>query len=392
MSIQPENVAKLNKRFESLGNNRLTVPDDQNLQAADKKNKALSERSFYVHAKDICRDLFHVNERCYWIDFVLSATTAYVCASVYLATSLFSVIGVMAFAVAVVLIYRASMFIHEIVHLPTNKMKGFRRFWNFFAGVPMMVPTFTYESHIHHHNSKHYGTEHDGEYLPFVHGTFWGVAGYLCQIFFQPILVFLRYLIWTPVSFLNPRLRRWTLANASSLVINFKYQNHTRAERHTGEDTFWELLTCLRTWVMIGLVIFGVMPWVRLPKMLLLAMAVLTINHLRTLAAHRYRNHGHSISHLEQFQDSTNITGSWWTELWCPLGLRYHALHHLFPGIPYHNLGQAHRRLVRQLPAGSVYHESVYPNFGSVMRELIAEIAHRKVAGKSFDKSSEQMA
>jgi fatty acid desaturase len=39
-----------------------------------------------------------------------------------------------------------------------------------------------------------------------------------------------------------------------------------------------------------------------------------------------------------------------------PVGLRYHALHHLFPFLPYHNLGKAHARLMAQLPPGSAYH------------------------------------
>ena len=343
-------------------------------------NDLSSQRQFYSEAKAACQDLFKVRPVVYWADFLASSVTAYVAASVYLATSFLSPLALVMMVVAVVLLYRASMFIHEIVHLPHRELKFFRRFWNFFAGVPMMVPTFTYESHAHHHSSRHYGTDHDGEYLPLASGSYFGVAAFLAQIFFQPLLVFFRYLVWTPISFLHPSLRRWTLQNASSLVINFHYHNDDRVVKHSREDTFWEVITSVRAAVMIGLVLFGVMPWIRLPKLLLLAMCVLAVNHLRTLVAHRYRNHGETISHLEQFEDSTNITGGWLTELWCPLGLRYHALHHLFPGIPYHNLGKAHRRLMQDLPAGSIYHQSVYPNFGSVITELMASIRKSRQA------------
>ena len=48
--------------------------------------------------------------------------------------------------------------------------------------------------------------------------------------------------------------------------------------------------------------------------------------------------------------DSIDTPGAFWTELWAPVGLRYHALHHYFPGIPYHNLKAAYSRLVRTLP------------------------------------------
>jgi fatty acid desaturase len=44
--------------------------------------------------------------------------------------------------------------------------------------------------------------------------------------------------------------------------------------------------------------------------------------------------------------------------LWAPVGLRYHALHHYFPGIPYHHLGTAYRRLVEAMPPESEYRES----------------------------------
>jgi fatty acid desaturase len=266
------------------------------------------------------------------------------------------------------------MFIHEIVHLSAGEMKFFRRFWNFFAGVPMMVPSFTYESHLHHHSSRHYGTDNDGEYLPLASGTIGGVFVFLMQVFFQPLLVVFRYAIWTPISFCNTKLRNWTLQHATSLVINFQYENHKRAEKQSAEDTFWELFTAFRVYVMFGLVFLGTMPIERLPKIYLLAVFVLVLNHVRTLAAHRYTSDGSTISHLDQFLDSTNITGNWLTELMCPLGLRYHALHHLFPKIPYYNLGVAHRRLVRDLPKDSLYHETVYPDMKSAISELLSSV------------------
>jgi fatty acid desaturase len=45
----------------------------------------------------------------------------------------------------------------------------------------------------------------------------------------------------------------------------------------------------------------------------------------------------------------------WIGGLWAPVGLRFHALHHIFPTMPYHALAEAHRRLMRELPAESPY-------------------------------------
>ncbi len=348
-----------------------------NGSAAGRKQAAANadnHRAFYQSARAICQEFFAVNPFIYWLDFLISATAAYVLASFYLAMPISSVTSWACFFGAVILIYRASMFIHEIVHLPSGEMKFFRRFWNFFAGVPMMVPSFTYQSHLHHHSTRHYGTEQDGEYLPLASGTMGGVLIFLTQIFFQPLLVVFRYLVWTPISFCHSGLRRWTLLHATSLVINFQFENHKRPELQSAEDTFWELLTTFRVYVMFGLVIIGTMPIERLPKIYLLAVFILAMNHIRTLAAHRYTSDGSTISHLDQFLDSTNITGGWLTELICPLGLRYHALHHLFPGIPYYNLGIAHRRLVQSLPADSLYHETVYPTMKSAIGELMESV------------------
>ena len=57
-----------------------------------------------------------------------------------------------------------------------------------------------------------------------------------------------------------------------------------------------------------------------------------------------------------QYLDSVNVPPpGLLPALWAPVGLRYHALHHLLPGVPYHNLGEAHRRLKRELGPDSIY-------------------------------------
>jgi fatty acid desaturase len=69
--------------------------------------------------------------------------------------------------------------------------------------------------------------------------------------------------------------------------------------------------------------------------------------------------------------DSTTIPGRpLLTELWAPLGQRYHALHHLMPSIPYHSLGIAHRRLMRNLPPDSPCHQTLRPSLLAALVEL----------------------
>jgi fatty acid desaturase len=78
------------------------------------------------------------------------------------------------------------------------------------------------------------------------------------------------------------------------------------------------------------------------------------LNQIRTLVSHLWESSGTPLSVTEQYLDSVNMPPpGWLPELWAPVGLRYHALHHLLPGIPYHQLGEAHRRLTAMLPANS---------------------------------------
>jgi fatty acid desaturase len=80
------------------------------------------------------------------------------------------------------------------------------------------------------------------------------------------------------------------------------------------------------------------------------------VNNARTLGAHRFINDGRELTFVEQLLDSVNYPKfSLIAEMWGPVGLRYHALHHLFPSLPYHNLGRAHQRLMAELPADSPY-------------------------------------
>jgi len=72
-----------------------------------------------------------------------------------------------------------------------------------------------------------------------------------------------------------------------------------------------------------------------------------------------------------QLEDSIDTPGAFWTELWAPVGLRYHALHHFFPGIPYHNLGIAYRRIVAAVPQDSLFLQSTSPSLGRSLSELL---------------------
>lgn len=331
-----------------------------------------STTAFFRLSHEIVNDLDRHNPWIYWTDFLLTMMIGYGSAAVYLFGPQFWPIKLVSLLIASSAFYRLALFIHEIAHFRKNEMQLFRATWNLLAGIPLMLPAHFYNNHVDHHNTQHYGTEKDGEYLPLGRGPLRNTAYFLTQVFFQPILVFLRFAILTPISFLNQRLQQWTRVHASSFVINLHYRNRATAGPDRARQIASEVACCIWAWTLMFLVFAVIGDGKILLQVYLLSVLGLGLNHLRTLAAHRYLGSGAAMTREQQLMDSTNVTGGGWlTGILFPVGLRYHALHHLFPRLPYHNLRQAHQRLMEELPADSVYRQTEYPTWGSVIKELV---------------------
>ena len=76
------------------------------------------------------------------------------------------------------------------------------------------------------------------------------------------------------------------------------------------------------------------------------------------------------MSLTDQYRDSTNVPAAFPGVLWAPVGLRFHALHHLLPRLPYHSLPEAHRRLSAALPESSAYPQANYGSLSTLLQRL----------------------
>lgn len=322
----------------------------------------------------------------YWTDMLVSWATAMVAfKAVQFAELGFALRGV-AFVVSCLLLYRCGMFIHEIVHLPEREFRGFRFAWNLLCGIPLLVPSFVYQTHLDHHRRKHYGTSHDGEYLPLSSRPVWHTLGYLAQSLVIPLLAIVRFGVLTPLTWLSPVTRNWVHRHASSMVIDPQYLRPLPSKKALRAIRLQELGCCLFIWVMaFGIVrsLYGqgiMNPWF-FPQAYLTGVTVVTINALRTLGSHRWLNDAHAnddepMTFVEQLLDSVNYPNRpWLTVLWAPIGTRFHALHHLFPTLPYHAMAEGHRRLMAGLPEDSLYRQTESPGLRHEIRQLLNRAA-----------------
>ena len=279
------------------------------------------------------------------------------------------------FVVAVFWLYRVGSLIHEVAHLGGHELRSFKVAWNLLVGVPTLTPsTFFTGHHRDHHTQRVYGTPEDPEYVVNVcpRGSLFNLASYFLVVALFPLLVFLRFLL-APLSFITPGIRNYVLRNLSAFTFNWKYKRQiSRIDRKTFAAL--EMLCFVRAACIPGVALLGFAPWSRMLQLYLLGAAVVTLNQLRQLADHHFEGDGGQFSMSDHIVDSCNYANKdLLTWLFFPFAIQYHALHHLFPSLPYHNLAKAHAFLMHELPANSPYRELEQPGWWFVAKNMLRQ-------------------
>jgi fatty acid desaturase len=339
-----------------------------------------------AEARRIVGEFFRPNPWIYWTDFLVCWTLGVVAFAYVLHpeaitgnTAWHWPISIGLFLASALLYYRCSLFIHELVHIRADEFTGFRFVWNLLCGIPFLIPSFVYYTHIDHHRRKHYGTKEDGEYIPLATMPTWQILFYLSQVFVIPILAIFRWGFLTPLTWVSPKFRDWVHQHASSMIMDPKYIRPLPTKKALRMIRLQEFCCFAFIWAIIGrmTINYGILFEQPLSPMFLVqayltGVFIVAINALRTLGAHRWTHDGsREMTFVEQMLDSVNypynpLIGG----LWAPIGLRFHALHHIFPTMPYHALATAHKRLMRELPVDSPYRRTEARSLWSVISTL----------------------
>lgn len=344
--------------------------------AAPVKKSAIPDDMVMLRAAaELTRDISKARPDIYWPDMLASAAIGYAAlAGAILFQPLW--LAVLSGAVAVMALYRALLFIHEITHLHRNALPGFRTAWNLLVGIPMLTPSLMYEQvHTIHHSRMRYGTAEDPEYLPLALMKPWSLPAFILIAALAPLALLFRWGVLAPLGAVIPAVRRFAWERGSSLSINPDFR---RRAPETEEQRRWF------AWQQAGASLWALfimstpfwLGWKPLLVAVTITSLVAVFNQLRTLVAHLWENDGDRLSTTAQYLDSVNVP-HWSAAIWAPVGLRYHATHHLLPSLPYHSLHEAHRRISAHLGAGSTYDGANHKGMGPLVMKIARSTMRR---------------
>ena len=333
---------------------------------------------FVREAHHQVRDLLVARPRRYWCDFLLTMLVAYAAFALYISAPDWSLSQAGGLVVCGLAMFRAVVFTHELAHRRGRAFASFAVCWNVLCGIPFLMPSFLYGDHKGHHSSDVYGTWSDPEYIMHTPTWRWRIAAFLLLPAVYPVLAVVRFVVLTPLALTSRSVDRLVWTCASSLyVMNESYRREYDREASARSRWLQELACCAWGWAIALLVVAGRIDWATIEKTYLVFLFWIVVNQVRTLVAHRYANGTDTpISYVDQLLDTNTFPyGRVLPELWAPVGLRYHALHHLLPTLPYHSMRLAHERLMAKLPAGSPYHRTIKRGLWSA---LMATLLNRE--------------
>ena len=278
----------------------------------------------YAELKTIVQDLHGIDGKRVYTELVLIAIIAWgAYFSLFLELPLTFKIAL--FFISAIFFYRGLSFIHEVSHFD-RILPRFRLTYNTLFGVPYRVPAYCLTTHNFHHGIKTFGSIADPEY------------------------------------------EKWTERKKVFLLRPISEDDFSQMKTQDIACAIYFVSFCaITTYLGVFKLAFGI--WYA--QIVFISL----MNTYRALVAHRYQIHNASKETAArdlQVNDSVTIEGSFLTEIWAPIGLRYHSTHHMFPMIPYYNLSRAHKRIKAAITPDHPYSKTIEPNFVAAFSKLVA--------------------
>ncbi len=238
-------------------------------------------------------DAFRPRASIYWSDLLATTAVCWAALAVSAGAPLGSPVHLASTLIAMLALFRAAIFVHEIAHQRRGALPGFELAWNVLVGVPFLAPSLTYVgSHLDHHRLATFGTWSDPEYLPLSRSTPLRHLGFLLVPAVEVPMFPLRWGLLGPASWVLPPLRRWVVERASTLALNPRYRRPAPQGRDTVRWMAQETAAGAFVWLVAAAVVAG---WISVQWLLqwyLVIAGALILNQARNLAAHRYESDG----------------------------------------------------------------------------------------------------
>ncbi len=218
-------------------------------------------------------------------------------------------------------------------------MAGFSRLWHLTVGAIIMVPIVRFaEPHRTHHSTGTFRTAGDPQYLLVRSNPMLMVFVLVGVPVLTPLYTFLQVI----VASLGGVALEERIDALTRRVFNFSVS--MPIPRSTHAEVTWHARYTL-------LLIAGFAAL--LPEALWMYYATLvgawTVVVLRIPLEHQLEAYAASSDRSDQMQDSFTIESPL-AEIIQPIGFRYHTAHHMYSGVPYHNLPALHAYLKATVP------------------------------------------
>jgi fatty acid desaturase len=320
-------------------------------------------------AQSLTADLMKRRQWIYWVDFLLS--WAALVGLIVLGGHAFTWWTLVALVPASWLVFRIGVFIHEIQHFRKGEATAFTIAWNALFGCPTGIPHPMYDYHRVHHSVMGYGTPADSEYTTYPEP--FPPAGFLQMVkvcLMYPFLLVIRFTAGTASVLFNHQLRDKFERKLSALHMDRSRTADAWTPEMRRHWLPYELGSLAYLVAFAVLVVLRIIPISAVVFVYLAIVGGNLANQVRVMFAHGYHTRTESRSFEEQVADSFDHPSPW-IFFWSPVGLGYHGTHHLFPRMPYHALGRAHRRLAASPELAPFMTRSTKPGLVRELRDKL---------------------